>query len=234
MTTLKRQFLQVRPAKVPSNLARALIDSLQGNGNFYSTGSYIKVLTPTTPYEEYVGFVKDYVKGIKEAVETVILHPKPLVALVNGPCVGSGVALAALFDLVYCSDKAYFWTPFTKVGLCAELCSSYTFPRAFGPHVANQMLLLNYKMSAQEAKHFGFVAKTYADDKELAEVWKDIEKLTKLSQESILVTKKLIRFLDKDALLQANEREFEDVFKLCVSKEAMNQFLKIGGYNVKV
>ena len=65
-------------------------------------------------------------------MNTFIHFKKPLIALVNGPCLGIMLTTLALFDLVFASDKATFAAPFTELALSPEGCSSFTFPRLMG------------------------------------------------------------------------------------------------------
>jgi peroxisomal 3,2-trans-enoyl-CoA isomerase len=60
---------------------------------------------------------------------------------------------------VYASDKATFMTPFAKLALVPEFCSSVLFPEIMGPLMANRMLLGNATISANEALSCGLVTK---------------------------------------------------------------------------
>ncbi|MGL5405346.1 MAG: enoyl-CoA hydratase-related protein [Propionibacteriaceae bacterium] len=53
-------------------------------------------------------------------VQAFIRFPKLLIAVVNGPAIGIGATVLALCDILYASETAYFYTPFTALGLCAE------------------------------------------------------------------------------------------------------------------
>jgi peroxisomal 3,2-trans-enoyl-CoA isomerase len=53
---------------------------------------------------------------LTEMVEAFIKFPKLLVCMVNGPAIGIAATTAALADVIYCSETAYFYTPFTALG----------------------------------------------------------------------------------------------------------------------
>lgn len=68
----------------------------------------------------------------RDFVNTLIAFPKTVVVAVNGPAVGFGMALLALCDVVYASDKASFSCPYTRLCQTPEACSSYTLPKILG------------------------------------------------------------------------------------------------------
>ena len=100
-------------------------------------------------------------------MRTLIRFPKPLVAAVNGPAIGIGSTLLPFADLSYAHECAYFFTPFSRVALAPEMCSSYTFPRVLGPSTANEMLLFSKQLSAHRACELGFVSKVFSGDQNL-------------------------------------------------------------------
>eukprot|EP01061_Rhynchopus_euleeides_P007707 TRINITY_DN16784_c0_g1_i1.p1 TRINITY_DN16784_c0_g1~~TRINITY_DN16784_c0_g1_i1.p1 ORF type:complete len:279 (+),score=136.79 TRINITY_DN16784_c0_g1_i1:114-950(+) len=92
--------------------------------------------------------------------DSYISFPKPIVAAVNGPAIGASVTTAVLCDGMLASDTATFHTPFYALGLCAEGCSSYTFPEYYGAEVAERLIgKEGWKPNAQEALAIGMVQK---------------------------------------------------------------------------
>ncbi|XP_043468004.1 enoyl-CoA delta isomerase 2-like isoform X2 [Leptopilina heterotoma] len=188
---------------------------LTGVGDFFTSGNEFNVAL--------LEDVEKSVRKFKEFVDAVIKCPKLLVAIVNGPAIGIGVTVLALFDIVYASEKAYFNTPFSKLGLIAECCSSYTFPRLMGRSKAGEMLYFCHKMSAEEAKEYGLISKIYQSDS-VNEVWKYLETIVAtMSFETIHATKMLIKRWDLNTLLKVNEDEVEELKKRYASEDLMNR-----------
>lgn len=155
-------------------------------------------------------------------VKAFIRFPKLLIAVVNGPAIGIGATILALCDVLYASESAYFYTPFTRLGLCAEGCSSVTFPKILGTSKANEMLMLNHKMTAQEALSFGFVAQIYKNEQE---VWNKLKQIETLPLGSILANKKLTRKFTIEELESANKSEIEQLGERFLSEDAVNAIL---------
>lgn len=66
--------------------------------------------------------------------------PKPILIAANGPAIGASVTSATLCDGIIASEKATFSTPFARLGVCPEGCSSVHFERLMGAQNAQRML----------------------------------------------------------------------------------------------
>lgn len=99
------------------------------------------------------------------AVESVF-HPMirklrdveiPVVAAVNGACVGIGVAIALLSDYVIASDKAYFLVPFRNLASSTDSGLTWLLPRAIGPARARQLVMRAERLPAETALAWGMI-----------------------------------------------------------------------------
>jgi 2-(1,2-epoxy-1,2-dihydrophenyl)acetyl-CoA isomerase len=84
---------------------------------------------------------------------------KPVVAAINGACVGAGLALALSCDLRLAAQTATFRAGFIGIGLAPDCGASYWLPRLIGPAHAAEMLFTNDRMDAQTAEHLGLVSR---------------------------------------------------------------------------
>lgn len=106
------------------------------------------------------------------------------------------------------------------MGLCPEGASSYIFPRILGKSKANEMLLFNYKLSAQEALSYNFISEIFKLD-EIEKIWKRLEEYAQLPKESIILCKRLIKRHEIDQLNIANVDENDVLSRRYTSDEAM-------------
>lgn len=108
------------------------------------------------------------------AIDTI---PKPTIAIVEGGCVGGGLAFAACCDVVLANESAFFSVPEVRLGLVPGLAP--LFARALGPRALRRYALSGERFSAADALRLGFVH-------EICEAAKLEEKLTSLSDAFLL------------------------------------------------
>lgn len=92
--------------------------------------------------------------------------PQPVIAAVNGPCVGAGLALCLAADIRICSAAASFGNAAILLGLSgAEMGMSYHLPRIVGTSVAADWMLTGRTVSATEADRRGLVSEVVEADR---------------------------------------------------------------------
>lgn len=152
------------------------------------------------------------------------LFPKLLIAVVNGPAYGIACTTLGLCDIVYAEEHSYFLCPFSRLGLCAEGCSSITFPSLMGRSKASEVLHLNYKLTAQEAKEYNFISRIYkkCDEQKLFD---EIQSYSALPMTSIKANKKLMMKFSIEELEKANILENDTLQDLYMSPEALDAMI---------
>jgi enoyl-CoA hydratase len=83
--------------------------------------------------------------------------PKPVIAMINGFCLGGGCELAMSCDLRIASDNARFGQPEIKLGLIPGGGGTQRLPRLVGMGHAMRLILSGDMLPADEAKEIGLV-----------------------------------------------------------------------------
>src|ERR1700730_5048892 len=84
--------------------------------------------------------------------------PQPVVAAINGPAVGGGLALCLAADVRICAASASVGNAAILLGLSgAEMGMSYFLPRIVGLSVAADWMLTGRTVSSEEAYRWGLV-----------------------------------------------------------------------------
>ena len=83
--------------------------------------------------------------------------PVPVVAKVDGLCVGAGLGLALAADLTWCADRARFSAIFAKRGLSLDFGTSWLLRQRIGVHKAKELAFTAKMLSGTEAFELGLV-----------------------------------------------------------------------------
>jgi enoyl-CoA hydratase/carnithine racemase len=90
-----------------------------------------------------------------------MLTPKPVIAAINGPCVGLGLAFALACDIRFAARDAKLAAPFARLGLVAEDGTSWAIPRLAGVGNAMDILLSGRTFLAQEGYEMGLINRVF-------------------------------------------------------------------------
>lgn len=153
------------------------------------------------------------------ATEVVWNCRKPVLAAVNGACVGAGFSLALACDIRIASAQARFSAIFVKRGLSADMGCTWFLPRIVGMEQALRLLFTGQMVGAEEALRIGLVSEVVPHDDLLPRVEAlaseiahgptvAIETMKRLVRESM--TADLAGHIEREEHLQEAVRQTED------------------------
>jgi len=154
--------------------------------------------------------------------------PIPVIAMVNGWCMGGGHELALWCDLVIASENAVLGQTGAKVGACPTVGATQYLPRIIGERLAREMIFCARRFTAKEAAEIGLINKCVKQKDLLKEtlVWCDTIKGH--SAQTLRMTKKSLNF-ESDLLYASWQHGMELLAHVWGSEESlegMNAFLE--------
>ena len=108
---------------------------------------------------------REYARVGNPAFQSVRACRHPVVALVEGLCVGGGFGLAALCDIKVCGESSRFGVPIKRLGLVESHEELEAVVRAIGAGPTLEILLTGDLIDAQVALRIGFVNRVVPDDR---------------------------------------------------------------------
>jgi enoyl-CoA hydratase/carnithine racemase len=133
---------------------------LTGSGRGFCAGIDMRDFGPNVPEATAPALERmRFQETMAALAENIRSLPQPVIAAVNGPCVGAGFALCLAADIRICSSEASFGNAAILLGLSgAEMGMSYHLPRIVGTSVAADWMLTGRTVSATEADRRGLVS----------------------------------------------------------------------------
>ena len=152
---------------------------------------------------------------------------KPVIAAINGACVGAGLSLALTCDIRIASDKAKFGSAFIKLGATPDNGMTYWLPKLMGPAAALEFLLSGKIVMGAEAKQSGLVSQVVPPE-ELMKVSQELAaQMAQYPLIALTLTKRLVyRGMLADIARQYDWENSAGQFTMQTkeNKEAMNAF----------
>jgi len=167
--------------------SRVLI--LASSGKVFSAGHDLKEIKAARSNadhgKEYFSLI---LKKCSTLMQSIVHHPKPVIAQVEGVATAAGCQLALSCDLVYASSASKFATPGVNIGL---FCSTpmVALSRNISSKNAMEMLLTGEMLSAKEAAEKGLINKSLEYKEVEAYVLEKAKKISSKSKKTIKIGK---------------------------------------------
>jgi 2-(1,2-epoxy-1,2-dihydrophenyl)acetyl-CoA isomerase len=190
---LQRGLLQELECIRDDTGIRALVVSGEGRG--FCVGADLSTIAATPEDGATVG---ERTGRLMEDVSNPLIMtlselPVPVVMAVNGACAGAGVGLALAGDVTLMARSAYFYLPFApRLGLVPDLGASWFLHRRIGRARALGMMLLDERVTAEQAVEWG-LAWAVVDDAGLPDQALAIaERLAKLPSHAVVESRAVL------------------------------------------
>jgi enoyl-CoA hydratase len=202
-------------AEAAGTEARAIV--LHGEGGAFSSGDDLRETATLTP-EEWAAALT----GFNRLTREVVAARQPVIAAVDGVCVGGACELAAACDIRVANPGSRFGCPEVAIGLSISNGFSVLAPRA-----ARRLVLTGELIGAAEAQRLGLVDVVVEDVE--AEALRLVERIASLAPLAVAGSKRLLDAADREALERALDREAalcEQLFETADAREGLAAFLE--------
>ncbi|KAJ1347404.1 putative enoyl-CoA hydratase, mitochondrial [Parelaphostrongylus tenuis] len=193
---------------------------LTGSEKVFSGGVDIKEMVK-------IDFPQAYQEPFLDEWSTLSKTSKPLIAAVNGYCVGGGCEMVLTCDIIYAGDKAEFGQPEINIGTIPGAGGTQHWARFAGKSMAMEVCLTGNRISASEAKACGIVSKVFPAEKLVDEAVKLAETIAEKSPLIVRMCKEAVNTAYQTTLnegLRQERRLFYTTFATKDRKEGMTAF----------
>jgi enoyl-CoA hydratase/carnithine racemase len=191
---------------------------IAASGKAFCAGHDLKELTGhRADADRGRAFFEKTMRMCSNLMQAIVIHPKPVIAEVDGIATAAGCQLVASCDLAICTDTSGFCTPGVNIGL---FCSTPMVALSRNVHrkQAMEMLLTGETIDASTAREFGLVNRIVPKEY-LAQV---VQKYTEVIASKSPLTLKT----GKEAFYQQAEMSLADAYDHCANVMVENMLFR--------
>jgi enoyl-CoA hydratase len=196
---------------------------LVGSGRAFTAGMDVRVLRDLD-----VGRARTLISELHDAIAAVHRAPFPVIAAVNGACLGAGFELALACDLRVAAAGAVFGLPEVRVGV-PSVIQAALLPPMIGPGRAAEMLLTGAPITAATALEWGLVNRVVPDDRVRAAADELATTILQSGPDAIRLQKELIvrwRESDLASAVRYGINAFATAYATGEPREGMTAYLE--------
>src|ERR1044072_1621054 len=158
-------------------------------------------------------------RSLFTAIDT---FPKPVIAMINGYCLGGGCELALACDIRIASETASFGQPEINLGIIPGGGGTQRLTRLIGKGKAMEMILTGEIIDAKTAFEIGLVNHVVPAEQLQAKTMNIATRIADKSPIALQLAKEAVKLASRSNLDEALAREV-DLFALCFSTEDKNE-----------
>ena len=158
----------------------------------------------------------------------VVSCEKPVIAAVNGYCLGAGSELMQMCDIVVADTSARIGQPEAKVGIMPGAGGTQRLARTVGKPIASLMLMCGEALTGERAYQLGLVSELAEEGQALNRALELARKVTFMPPKAMHAIKRVLRQgsdLPLPEALQLEQDEFQKLFDTTDKTEGMTAFL---------
>ncbi len=169
-------------------------------------------------------------RTIAALVQELRRLPQPVIAAVNGPAAGGGLALVCASDIRIAASSAVFATSFIRIGVTGcDVGTSWMLPRLVGAGRAHELMLTSRRFDAAEALRIGLVTDVVEPDVLPGRVSETIDALLAAPPLSLSLTKQgmwlALEIPSFDAMVEVENRQQVLTSATADAREAMASYV---------
>ena len=134
---------------------------VSATGNVYGFGGDLKFFL--SELDRIEATLTELTAVLHQGIQRLHHGSAPVIIAVNGTAAGGGFSMALFGDIVLAARSAKFTMAYTNAGLSPDGSSSYYLPRLVGLRRAQELMLTNRVLSAEEACAWGIVTRVVDD-----------------------------------------------------------------------
>jgi enoyl-CoA hydratase len=216
----KRNALNIRTREEGA----ALLEELRGDdsvGVVVFTGAGDKAFIAGADIGEFAGrtaMMQRDVMTARSLFTAIDTFPKPVIAMINGYCLGGGCELALACDIRIASETASFGQPEINLGIIPGGGGTQRLTRLVGEGKAMELILSGEIIDAQSAYAIGLVNHVFPADQLEAKTMEIANRIAAKSPIALSLAKEAVQLASRSNLDEGLRREV-DLFALCFSTE---------------